>query len=556
VYKYVIGGKTIKSSEKGNSHVLFVDSPIGGTHVTVYDDWRDSAIPFAYVGRPLEPLRMRADQTTFRLEVVPQARCGEVFVEFSDARKNVMPMCLDGAWAIEREVAANALDFTFKVSRSEGRRTKQIELPAARVFPGPRSGVVLSRFGMGGCFFKSLGVFVPLVSLRATSADSVGDFAALVEFASWAKNCGLQHIHIAIEWLSGPRIDPIHAIVECQPTEPTLCAVRSAKIAALTVRYREWKLRRQGAEELAAFLRRFPWMFAVCESEFAQWVQWTLWQQFSDAYQRIVAIGIQLMIDFVADEDWGYLPSKLIAVSHFAQLVRIVRMERVLFEPLEVQQVYAAYGSTEAAAYPLSQFWTVKDGVAAFKPQIVSVRWVQDVLTNRPQAEAQALRPLLECARAKRAPILAALAMDAGASFVLDAPIAAWLAAFTNERNCVWEKLGMIPAGDKPASGGPSFVMPKRLSPEEISEFPEEETQESIARAVSERATSDAQAVTVYLHDLLVTVARMERVIPDTLQSIEGHCRWVFPRTVEELRASSEITQQVQAFVEKCQRTF
>jgi hypothetical protein len=558
VYKYSIAPHNLPTDvseyETGNAHTLFVCAPIGGTHITVYDPWHSSRIAFPYYGSHLQPLLQAPTETAYRLEIVAADFYEMLQASFSDLRGLELCLCPDGAWVVARQIPVNTPGFAFTV-RSYDQETP-LELAGARVFPGPRSAVILSRYAFGTAFRRAIGVYAPLVSLRATDADIVGDFSVLVAFAGWAKSYALHHVHVHLEWLALQQIDPVHAIVECRPRERTLHAVRESKIAALTAEYRVWAATESGRAEYEQFLTEFPWFLAL--EDFGRWVQWRLWQQLSDAYFQVLNLGdIRLMIDVPVDaaDHW---PAKLVTASRYAQIIRVVSFENALLGPFNVQAVREALPAPGAADLFLTRFCTVTDTWARFNSWIVDRPLVSEILgrlaPEEQKAQSAALDRLILQAMDGPMEIMHQVAGDSSATFVLEARLAEWLNRLQVPQ-VAWERLGMVPATENPTTPAPSFLMPRALSPEQISEFPETMTQGEIMDEMKLRAHSVSPAVTVYLQDLLLVARRMERARPEKLQEIEGHCRFTFPHTLADLRANEEVSRRVQVLVRKSKRT-
>jgi hypothetical protein len=146
--------------------------------------------------------------------------------------------------------------------------------------------------------------------------------------------------------------------------------------------------------------------------------------------------------------------------------------------------------------------------------------------------------------------VLRLLAMDTPAAIVLDETLTNWF----GPKN-VWESFHMVPSGSLPiAEKAPSVAVPRRLSPEMLSEFPADYTHDAIRQAVANRAAGPADAATVYLHDLIVAAGHLERKEPQALQQITGHGRFVFPLTIEALKTSAALREQIQAIVERTNR--
>jgi hypothetical protein len=119
----------------------------------------------------------------------------------------------------------------------------------------------------------------------------------------------------------------------------------------------------------------------------------------------------------------------------------------------------------------------------------------------------------------------------------------------------VWEQYQFIPSGDELIADCPSFLIPKGLSPEAISEFPQAVDAQEIATVIGKRMRCPAEAVTVYLHDLIAGTGHLPRKQPEELQVISRHCRFLFPMTIAELRHNTTLREDIYTLIEKSNRT-
>jgi hypothetical protein len=88
-----------------------------------------------------------------------------------------------------------------------------------------------------------------------------------------------------------------------------------------------------------------------------------------------------------------------------------------------------------------------------------------------------------------------------------------------------------------------------------ISEFPIREPAPNILDVFEKRLKSNALSVTVYLNDFLTIVGRLAgREIPEPIQLFEGHCRFKFGFTIEELFSDFDIIERLREFLKKCDR--
>jgi hypothetical protein len=134
---------------------------------------------------------------------------------------------------------------------------------------------------------------------------------------------------------------------------------------------------------------------------------------------------------------------------------------------------------------------------------------------------------------------------------VLEANLSAWLARVLGSP--VWDRTSIIQsAAQWDQNDKRRFVTPARLSPEQISEFPLSADRGQVCAVVGERARSEALAVTVYLHDLLVATTDVDRSEPESFQAVQDHCRYVFPFAIDSLE---NMTDRIQQFVNDTKRT-
>jgi hypothetical protein len=91
---------------------------------------------------------------------------------------------------------------------------------------------------------------------------------------------------------------------------------------------------------------------------------------------------------------------------------------------------------------------------------------------------------------------------------------------------------------------GKQVLCTSYLSPEVASEFPEDISLVDMRQEIERKNMLDVLLVDVFLGDL-VSVARGERVQVTPIQLMEHYCRFLFPFTLDELTADSELTDSV-----------
>jgi hypothetical protein len=565
VYKYIVvcpKTRAIVHMEPGRAHLLFVDAPIGGPAVSVYDNWADELAPFAYLSRPLRPFAASRDSVTVNFEIVTKEPVNEVLLRLScDPPHSEMIMVQEGAWFGQREFPKHMLDFTFSLLiRALDTTASWHSRDGFRIYESnAQTDAVLCRRIGGSAFTRSFAVYVPLVSLRVDGRDSVGDFGTLIEFAKWARTCGIQVIHIYIETLSGNLIDPIHANVDFVCTEQTLHGIREAKLAAITWLYRTWQEKSRGLDSaLSQFAGTFPWVASASDGEFGIWVQHLLFEQLATAYAHCLQDGIQLMVDFLVEPGFETFPHRLIGWGHFASIVRVVQPGLVLFSPVPLQRVQEIFRNVpEVVDLVLTQFCTVEGGVATPLVQSMNQDWfvhALDMLTAKLGVSLKSkvltqIPKLWDVSHEEPCKILQRVAQDCPATLVMDETASTWFGP-----KSVLERYQLIPSGSELIADCPSFLVPKWLSPDAISEFPQDVGAQEVVTVVGKRMRCPAEGVTVYLHDLIAATGHLPRQQPQELQLITGHCRFLFPMTIAELRKNTALRDDICALIERAHR--
>jgi hypothetical protein len=444
--------------------------------VSVFDAWNFFVPPFSYICRPICPFA--SDETELELAIVAAEPRDGVQISFA-GDETPIPLTRDGAWIFRRVVPRRPLDLQFAVGVPGPRGAANWKGDAAFRLWSSDADALSSRFVWGSPFCRSIGAYVPLASLRGSADDCVGDFATLVEFARWAKTCGLQHVHVHIETIHGHLIDPVHATVQCEPREHRLHSIREAKLVSLTRAY--GRCRSRCDTVLSRLLDEFPWVRPAASGDFGCWVQCTLFEQLANAYQQILGPGVQLMVDFVGDGPFALFPRKLAAFGRFAHMVRIVQPINLLFQPVPIDEARRIFGAL--ADVILATFCICQATAAMPRFECVDRQWTAEQLemvAQKTQVSKSVLvtqmNELLDKACDPCRHVLQLLAMDTPAAVLLDETLTNWF----GPKN-IWETFHMVPSGSLPiAEKTPSIAIPRRLSPEMLSEFSADCTQDEI----------------------------------------------------------------------------
>lgn len=347
VYKYYIndqnGNELLR--EKGRMHTVYIHSAVPNKIISIYDIWIGS-IPY----QNLYPQVIVPHQTPTSLSTVT--------FEYSTPERNVKTVAIAGTnnffnkselffsedcwrrvfqipredvickYSIGTSLNEGAASIDWKNAYS-GSITKQSDFISSRILFEPYT------------FKKSVGIFIPLVSIRENPSQPVGDFKTLVSLAKWCNSVRINCIHVHIEHIHHGFLDPIHANGISWPDEeesdgingfksiykfrkvtankpanknqnfdPMNCSfhashhgglllpeVRDAKIKVLYQRFVKWCESDIDKNDFQIFLQCNEYIAKNCNGLFEQWIQFTLFNQLQNAFEQIFETGVQLITD-------------------------------------------------------------------------------------------------------------------------------------------------------------------------------------------------------------------------------------------------------------------
>jgi hypothetical protein len=295
-------------------------------------------------------------------------------------------------------------------------------------------------------------------------------------------------------------------------------------------------------------------MESFCSSEFAFWVQFTLFDQLALAYARILELGFQLVIGFSAAGDFGVVVSAPNAMLHYSQAIHLAGMDNFC-EPLR-REVFETLFGTHVAVVVLM---LCEEGPGGFSipegnrrpAKLAEVLELFDELNERDQVEEQIrhLLCLVENSRPTQCrEFLQTVASYLPSAVILDSVSTRWFGA-----DRVRDEFSMIPsAADQEGNSPDIAMMPALMSPETASEFVQDVLNDQIIAQFAERAKSRAASVSAYLNNLLGAFRRSPRVGPRPIQLTRGHCRFSLPLTVEQMMEARDTNNGIRNFLIEC----
>jgi hypothetical protein len=544
VYKYVCGER----EELGRAHALFIDDPIGNSVISVFDEWMDVVHPFGFVSRAIQPAETspvaRVNQARVLHEFVPEGRVEGVLVRLPNWMEEDV-FAHEGAWMCEQQLKAEAGEWSFEIGVQElGEVRWPEELRFSVSMDCPMPSTILSRVIRGSTIIRGCGVYAPLVSLCAHEGVPVGSFAVLPVFARWAKACGMQYIHVHLEFIPGMLLDPAQVEIEYETCEG-LPAVRDAKIRAL---------RRRFEQSEVGQVWDLPWAPAM--GGFARWAHGFLFQQLSQAYQRILEDGMQLFIDLIVEQDETpqRLEQKLIGLSQYASGIRIVWADLPALVPLRFDSVCSVFDDRRELLSVLQERFGHRDG--DYFVLVRSIRneyWVQSQLSDiDPRMRQDMTTRMARLIAASLEPFTAVfrrIASVVPATLILDQVSTRWFGP-----EVVWRDFRILPSVREPIPNIPSVITPGWLSPEIVSEFELGKPGSEILDHVRRRVACDAPAITFYVYDFLTSVLDLPRQEPAPIQRVRGQCRFRFPMYMDDLIQDSVLQERVHRFIQEIGR--
>lgn len=555
VYKYVLVKKNgQRQQETGRPHIAFVHAPITSKLLIIYDNWAFNIPVFSYYHRPIQAGCSLRLSPLFTFDYVPSKTKKCAYLSFNG--KNPEPCFHEGCWRFEREIPITSFGFLYQVGTCMhlNEPISWVQDKGFKIFPVEKTGIdaMAVRQDYGDAKQRAFGVYIPLVSLNF-AGQSVGDFYMLLEFAKWCKKCGISQIHTHIERMNeGRLIDPIHALApNVLVANLDIESIREAKIISLHDRYQFWKREyEQNDEEYKQFVQRNEWMKEICKTEFELWVQFNLAVEYQNCFEGIVELGIDLITDIVLYENTS-IKSLLKVESKRAQIIRLVGLLNSL-TPLTVERVHEVCG--DDTQFVLENYCKVYDDTVIFEEKYRNPELIEQIPEPEFKEKIKRLftmsidqKKYESCQESmQRLPMLppqypCAIMLDQATTSFLTIPRT--------------YELHYIPSSSNHEGQFASFVEPKYLSPEIVSEFDQVSTQQEMAQIIESRVKSNAISVVIYLQDLLSAFGVFLHPQVKPLQLIEHHCRFTFPVSIEDLNCNTDLITKVREFLETNNRS-
>ena len=551
-YKYFVSAPT-QMTEKGRSHTLVINSPIGGKVISVYDSFLTSASTFPLFAQPIDPSECDAFHTQLHIEYSPCHKLEQACISFSndDNDEDIELLSKDVVWKFDKQYNKLIGRKIFFGMMPEGKKefewdeseTLKIDETANKV------DCVAIRSIHGATFNRSVGVYIDLVSLPLTKSSPCGSFASIKKLVEWAKECGLGYLHISIERINDNRlIDPV--LANETPDDAIggmkIDEIREKKIALLYTKYQEWvKIKKIDLKyiEFMKFMGQF--ISPLCPSQFALYVQYVLYKELADASTHAMENGISLVLDVLCDDTPGSLDQQIQILSPFASYLKIVNGSSFL-SPISFTDVVSIFGKkTQSVLNAIDVIGTAvfikprysRDFEAAAICKIEPSEY-SDFCQRFNHLSALATSEERRTRSQEFYQFFASIANVAASAVLLDE------AASSLFNEDIIRKSNIVPCTPH------GFYEPSFLSPEVFSEFssPISET-EAISR-IQRKLSSSAKCVTLYLGDLMHALG-INRIAGEKICDKKHHNRFVLNVSAEDLLSKKENNKTIFSFLDR-----
>ncbi|EAY11564.1 hypothetical protein TVAG_006390 [Trichomonas vaginalis G3] len=544
-YKYLVVTPS-KIEEKGRSHVLSIISPIAGKTIYVIDYFNHSIIPLPYFPRPLYPANARPFATIMQIEYIPDQPAASSLVQLSNAKPE--PLLRDVGFRFTKNVAGFSTYSKIAIgSRAETNGPSVTWNPndANELVQLPMKYDIVSIRAIKGVPNKrSFGIFVQLSTLRSSINSKVGDFSSLFKIIDFAKMCGIGHIHVGIDRINDNRlIDPVLSSIPVNLSEAKdLSEMRAIKLKALQDQFAKWDLKSSQDKQFNDFSKIYgSFLSPFCNDKFSLFTQYILHKELQQISSHAFDLGINLIIDAIADGVNGSLEKQIQLFTPYAQYIKIVNAS-LCFSPVTIHDMYIHFGEMSATA---KKFLTIRGSNVQLNENL-SNKIISEC--GLPAEQIGSFVKMFDefkklFTQPKRASITESffqffkqISNVAPCTFIMDQ---AGLELVPNDK---LKEIGIIPCDEN------NFFEPSFLSPEFLTEFTESELQNANSQIVQRMHTAPI-ACTVYLLDLLRVVCGNKTPTVSPIQSVVGHQRFVLSKSCDELISDAEITAQIKSLL-------
>ena len=552
-YKYQVVAPN-QIIEQGRSHTLVIRSPIGGKVVSVYDTFQ-SAMPtniLPYYPRPIFPADSKPFNTTVQLEYTDNKPSNSVFFSMNRGKAELMER--DVGWHFYKIYPKfnSETKISFGVSSVTGKGTTDWDKNVATVYPtSAKLDTIAIRNLKEAPLSKSFGIYVDLVSLPAQKGSLCGDFTSLHTLIEFCKKSGIAHIHVGIDRINDNRlIDPVLSSVKYQSTQDMqLSEIRDAKIEALQKEFESWQTRQSQDARFSEFLRIFGmFLKPLCPDQFSLYVQYTLFSELDEAFVHATRLGISLIIDANIDNCEGALDQQIQLFAPFAQYVKVNNSSIVLATATldDVREIFGDLSENVLKiCYTIGTAVLIKPAFIAEQCNIAAVdaSGIPEELSETFCAKLSKLRKLIISEeriqrRDNYIKFFKTLSNIAPSAIMLDAAASSLVSEDDLSDSSI------ICCSDR------AFYEPSYLSPEVISEFPEESKKEDVLNKITSKLNSNIFGMTCYLSDLLMALSHGSLTCK-CIQNIPDHTRVVFDTSSEDLIQNGDIIVSIRDFLKQ-----
>ena len=591
-YKYFVTSPK-RIQEQGRSHTIYIDSPIGGKFVFIYDNFiynqKTSSHSFVlpYFTKPIYTGDIDMFTSHIQMEIsknpTPNSAYFSFFQQDSDvivdeailtqdynenkeelSRNNIN--ILDKhmlIWNFEKDytkLAGKTIYFGYKDPDSEN----YIQWPKKETFdidsishnqnqPITKIDAVAYRNLSGEPMKRSVGIFIDLLSLPLKKDSSpCGSFESLERLVDWCKLCGLGYIHANISRINDNRLlDPALANIDLS-NDPsiiqgisTLQEIRDAKIKVLEREFNIWKKEKKQIDlKFTEFKNLYGnFLLPLCPTPFSFYVQYILYKQLTKASIYAMKEGVQLVLDVNVSDIPGSLDQQIQLFAQISPYIKIVDASSVL-SAISFGDVVSIFGNMTPSIQPIIDLI----GTAVFiKHGFMDQYKACKECAIPPEKYEEFFQKFSILKTLANSPERLSRSQQFFQFFKQTANIAPCAILLDEASSTLYDEEEIISAGLVPCTDS-HFCEPRFLSPEVFSEFhcslPESEALSRIKKKLS----SNAKCITLYLGDLLHALS-LGRIAGTLINERKYHNAFIFNISVEELLERKENIKKINNFL-------
>jgi hypothetical protein len=157
LYRYVVRAGEREIQAEALRHSLLLDAPLGGSRVTVVDEWQDKRFLFPYVCAPVVACQSTSRRPRLTIDYIPHESVAQCYIHgriFGQGE----PLWPEGAWHYSCNLNQDERELSFRVRHLTLPRRDVTEAPPFGSVRFEPSAAVAARYFRGDRIGRSLGI--------------------------------------------------------------------------------------------------------------------------------------------------------------------------------------------------------------------------------------------------------------------------------------------------------------------------------------------------------------------------------------------------------------